>query len=109
LQAETEKIRREEMFQKNQYIFSETLGVCHVDAITQLSAGREAPVAYYVLTPVFAKEGTSYIPVEDHQVVLRDMFSEEEARAMEADPNIDLEKNPLLKDAIDFVLHERRN
>jgi hypothetical protein len=47
--------------------------------------------------------------VEDHQVVLRDMFSEEEARAMEADPNIDLEKNPLLKDAIDFVLHERRN
>jgi hypothetical protein len=42
-------------------------------------------------------------------VVLRDLFSEEEARAMEADPNIDLEKNPLLKDAIQFVLHDRRN
>jgi hypothetical protein len=80
-----------------------------VDNITQLAAGRENPVAYYVLTPVFAKEKTSYIPVEDHQVVLRELFSEEEARAMEADPNIDLEKNPLLKDAIHFVLHDRRN
>ena len=97
------------MFQKNQYIYSETLGVCHVDDITQLSAGRENPVAYYVLTPVFAKEGTSYIPVEDHQVALYDMFTEEEARAMEADPNLNLDKNPMLKDAIDFVLRNRRN
>lgn len=97
------------MFQKNQYIYSETLGVCHVDNIAQLSAGRMNPVAYYVLTPVFAKEGTSYIPVENHQVALREMFTEEEARAMEEDPELDLEKNPLLKDAIDFVLHDRRN
>jgi hypothetical protein len=97
------------MFQKNQYIYSETLGVCHVDNITQLSAGRGEPVAYYVLTPVFAKEGTSYIPVEGHQVALREMFSEEEARAIEADPGTDLEKNPLLRDAINFVLHDRRN
>ena len=61
------------------------------------------------LTPVFAKAGTSYIPVEDHQVALYDMFTEEEARAMEADPNLNLEKNPKLKDAIDFVLHNRRS
>lgn len=97
------------MFQKNQYIYSETLGVCHVDNITQLSAGRENPVAYYVLSPVFAKEGTSYIPVEGHQVALREMFTEDEARAMEEDPNLDLDKNPMLKDAIDFVLRDRRN
>lgn len=97
------------MFQKKQYIYSETLGVCLVENIVHLTAGKEDPVAYYLLRPVFAKAEASYIPVENHQVVLREMFSEEEARAMEEDPGLDLSKQPLLKDAIDFVLHDRRN
>lgn len=96
------------MFQKKQYIYSETLGVCQVENITQLSAGKGPQVAYYVLRPVFDKTEVSYIPVENHQVVLRELFTEEEARAIEEDPDINLADNERLKAAIDFVLHNRR-
>lgn len=97
------------MFQKKQYIYSETLGVCQVENITQLSAGRGEPLSYYVLRPVFDKTEVSYIPVEHHQVVLRELFTEEEARAIEADPDADLANNDKLRTAIDFVLRNRRN
>jgi hypothetical protein len=96
------------MFQKKQYIYSETLGVCQVENITQLSTGKHEQIPYYVLRPIFAKEEVSYIPVEHHQMVLRELFSEEEARTMEEDPQLDLQKNVNLKNAIDFVLHHRR-
>ena len=96
------------MFQKKQYIYSETLGVCLVENITQLSV-QKGQAAYYVLRPVFAKEEVSYIPVENHQMALRELFTEEEAKKMEQDPDIDLEKDQKLKDAVDLVLHARRN
>ncbi len=96
------------MFQKKQYIYSETLGVCLVENITQLSTGRDGQISYYVLRPVFAKEEVSYIPVEHHQMALRELFTEEEARRLEQDPTIDLAKDQRLKDAVDFVLHDRR-
>ena len=96
------------MFQKKQYIYSETLGVCLVENITQLTT-QNVQASYYVLRPVFAKEEVSYIPVENHQVVLRELFTEEEANRIEQDPEIDLEKDQKLKDAVDFVLHGRRN
>ena len=67
------------MFQKKQIIYSETLGVCVVDNIVSLAASkREKAVPYYVLKPVF-EDKVSYIPVEHHRVVLRDMFTREEA------------------------------
>lgn len=97
------------MFQKKQYIYSETLGVCQVENITNLNVSKSGQAAYYVLRPVFAKQEVSYIPVENHQVVLRDLFTEEEAKAIEEDPSVDLAKNENLKDAIDFVLHGKRN
>lgn len=93
------------MFQKKEYIYSETLGVCQVENITNLTAGRSQQIAYYVLRPIFAKEEVSYIPVENHEVHLRSLFSREEAQAILEDSNIDLEKDSNLKDAIDFVLH----
>lgn len=94
------------MFQKKQYIYSETLGVCKVENIVQLPAGRAENVPYYVLRPEFEKEKVSYIPVEDHQVVLRELFSEEEALKLEQDPR--LEQDIKLKEAVDFVLQRRR-
>ena len=70
------------MFQKKQIIYSETLGVCVVDNIVSLAASkREKAVPYYVLKPVF-EDKVSYIPVEHHRVVLRDMFTREEALSL---------------------------
>ncbi|MBU5232201.1 MULTISPECIES: CarD-like/TRCF domain protein [Agathobacter] len=90
------------MFQKKQIIYSETLGVCVVDNIVSLAASkREKPVPYYVLKPVF-EDKVSYIPVEHHQVVLRDMFTIKEA--LELKETEQYEKDKHLKQAVDYVL-----
>lgn len=58
------------MFEKKEYIYSETLGVCRVDDVTKLSLNRGLPMTYYVLRSVSNKDKVSYIPVEHHQVQL---------------------------------------
>lgn len=91
------------MFEKKQIIYSETMGVCQVDNIVSLSATRgEAGVPYYVLRSVADKAKVSYIPVDHHQVVLRELFTKEEAQAMLGTE--ELKKNELLKAAVDYVL-----
>lgn len=92
------------MFQKKQYIYSETQGACIVDNIVQLPAGKGETVPYYVLKSVFDASKVSYIPVKNHQVVLRELFSREEALAMKNDPK--LEKDEKLKAAVAFVLQK---
>ncbi|MCH5333155.1 MAG: CarD family transcriptional regulator [Agathobacter sp.] len=93
------------MFEKKQVIYSETQGVCAVENIVRLSAVKGEPgVLYYVLRPVFDKDKVSYIPVDNHQVALRELFSEEEARELEKD-NEALEKDERLKEAVNYVLH----
>ena len=69
------------MFQKKQKIYSETQGVCIVENIVQLPAGKGETLPYYVLKSVL-DEKTSYIPVNNHQVSLRELFTEEEAREL---------------------------
>ena len=90
------------MFQKKQKIYSETQGVCIVDNIVQLPAGKGETLPYYVLKSVFDASKVSYIPVNNHQVNLRELFTEEEARELLNKP--ELEKNELLKAAVDYVL-----
>lgn len=90
------------MFQKKQKIYSETQGVCIVDNIVQLPAGKGETLSYYVLKSVFDTAKVSYIPVNNHQVCLRELFTEEEARELLKTPEI--EKNELLKAAVDYVL-----
>lgn len=91
------------MFQKKDIIYSEALGVCQVENIVQLSVSKDAPsVAYYVLKPMFSKEKASYIPVENHQVVLREMFSEDEAKELKASEAYKKDSN--IKSAVDYVL-----
>ena len=91
------------MFEKKQIIYSESQGVCRVDNIVSLSATRGEPgVPYYVLRSVFDTTKVPYIPVDNHQVVLRELFTEEEARALECSE--ELAKNERLKEAVDYVL-----
>ena len=92
------------MFQKKQTIYSETQGVCIVENIVQLPAGKGKTLPYYVLKSIM-DEKTSYIPVNNHQVILRELFSEEEARGLLQDP--ELEKNQQLKAAVEYVLHSK--
>ena len=68
------------MFNKNDVIYSEGIGVCKVSDIVNLSVNKQKPVQYYLLTSVFDKKKTSYIPVSGHQVVLRHLIAAEEAK-----------------------------
>lgn len=92
------------MFQKKQMIYSETQGVCQVENIIQLSTknNRDNSILYYVLRSVFDKDNTAYIPVEHHQVQLRELFTEEEARAILQDPKT--EADGKLRAAAEYVL-----
>ena len=93
------------MFQKKQIIYSETQGVCVVDNIVHLSANKQDPgVPYYVLKSVFDANKVSYIPVENHRVELRDIFSKEEAEGLKETE--EARKNENLKRAIAYVLEE---
>jgi hypothetical protein len=91
------------MFEKKQIIYSETQGVCQVDNIVSLSATRgEKGVPYYVLRSVFDRSRVSYIPVDNHQVMLRELFTREEAQALEGTDA--LEEDEKLKQAVKYVL-----
>lgn len=91
------------MFQKKQIIYSETQGVCQVENIVQLSAkNTKTSIPYYVLKSVFHKDKVAYIPVENHQVELRELFTIEEAEELQKDPKT--KENEHLKAAVDYVL-----
>ena len=92
------------MFKKKQKIYSETQGVCIVENIVQLPAGKGETLSYYVLKSI-SDEKTSYIPVKNHQVSLRELFTEEEARELLKSP--ELEKKEQLKAAVAYVLQSK--
>lgn len=92
------------MFEKKQYIYSDTMGVCKVADIVKLSAKKEAGegVYYYHLKSVSGKVQDAYIPVEHHEVLLRELISADEAGSFSKE---ELEKMPKLKqEEIAFVL-----
>lgn len=70
------------MFQKKDYIYSESMGVCLVADVTNLAPKKGTAVSYYVLKSVYQKDKTAYIPVENHTVELRELITEEQAREL---------------------------
>ena len=92
------------MFQKKQIIYSETIGVCQVDNIIQLSAKKGEGVPYYVLKSVMDSSKIAYIPVDNHQVVLRELFTREEAENLK--DTLQYRKDEKLKEAVEYVLKE---
>ena len=93
------------MFEKKEIIFSEAMGVCQVAELTKLSAKSGEQVLYYGLRSISDKKKVSYIPVNNHQVNLRELFTEEEARELLQNP--ELEKNEQLKAAVEYVLQSK--
>lgn len=84
------------MYGKNEVIYSDGIGVCRVSDIVYLSVNKKPPIQYYLLSSVFDKSKTSYIPVNGHQVVLRELISAEEAGKREKLENLtELEKKEI--------------
>lgn len=96
------------MFEKKQFIFNETMGVCKVADIVKLSSkkGADDAIEYYHLKPVFDKSKDAYIPVENHQVVMRELISAEDAAKLTEDEVKKL--NKMQQDEIDFVLKKQK-
>lgn len=97
------------MFEKKEYIYSETMGVCKVADIVKLSPNNRfgEPVWYYQLKSAFDKSKVAYIPVENHQVSLRPLLTKEEAEGILAE---DMEKlDEKRKGEIRFVLDNMGN
>ena len=84
------------MYGKNKVIYSESIGVCRVSDIVNLSVNKKPPMQYYLLSSVFDKSKISYIPTNGHQVVLRELISAEEASDKEKMENLtELEKKEI--------------
>ncbi len=66
------------MFNKKQMIHSETLGICRVEDIVNLTSKTGDVTRYYMLR---AADGgkVAYIPVENHEVKLRELTEEEKS------------------------------
>lgn len=97
------------MFEKKEYIYSETMGVCVVADIVKLSPNNRLsePVWYYQLKSAFDKSKVAYIPVENHQVSLRPLLTGEEAEKIPAE---ELEKlDEKRREEVRFVLENPKN
>ena len=87
-------------FEKNEVIYSESIGVCSVTDIVNLLTNNQVRLKYYVLTPICSKSSPSYIPVYDHQVHLRHLITIEEAKVKEKQDRL----GELEKQEIEYVL-----
>jgi hypothetical protein len=91
------------LFEKKDIIFSETLGVCKVHEVTKLAAKNGEPIPYYGLRSVFDNKKVSYIPIEKHKVLLRELISVEEARRLK-DNSAPEDLSELQRQEIEYVL-----
>ena len=76
----TAEERANGVYSKKDIIFSSTMGLCIVSDVTKLSADKNTPpVPYYVLKSFYDKTHVAYIPVENHEVELRDVMDADAA------------------------------
>lgn len=68
------------MFEKKDCVVTSALGVCVVADVPKLAVGKEQQMQYYLLRALQDKNKKSYIPVENHQTVIRFPMEAEEAR-----------------------------
>ena len=79
------ELKQQAKYQKKDILFSEVLGVCRVDELTRLSTQGGDTILYYGLRSIADQTKVSYVPVENHSVLLRDLVSVEEAKALLAE------------------------
>ncbi len=95
----------ERILKKNEIIFSDTLGVCQVTEVSNLTTKKGDNLLYYRLQSIYNKDKFSYIPAHGHQMKLRDVISVDDAQDIKAKEYF--EKLSLLeKQEIEYVLNE---
>ncbi len=75
------ELKLQAKFQKKDILFSEVLGVCRVDELTRLSTQAGEMILYYGLRSIADQTKVSYVPVENHSVLLRELITVEQAKA----------------------------
>ena len=83
--------KQQAKYQKKDILFSGVLGVCKVDEVTRLSTQGGENILYYGLRSIADQTKVSYVPVDNHSVLLRDLVTVEEAKKV-------LERAQLQKD-----------
>ena len=97
---------QERIRKKNEIVFSDTLGVCQVAEVSNLTTKKGDSLLYYRLQSVFNKDKFSYIPANGHQMKLRDLISIEEADVIKTAE--DFTKLPdINRQEIEYVLSDK--
>lgn len=69
------------MFEKNQYVYHETGGICKIDDLRHAPLdGMPKDRLYYVLSPMQDQNSKIYVPVDSKGVFLRAVMGGEEAK-----------------------------
>ena len=75
------------MFQKKDYVYVDNIGVCKVEEITNLVQKDGNSVMYYGLRSQQHTQTTAYYPIENHEVIIRNLIGLDEAEAIIKDYN----------------------
>lgn len=91
------------MFEKKTYIYDEEMGVCFIEDIARLATKNKQELGYYVLRSVYRKDKVAYIPVENHEVQLRELITKEEAEKRRKEWNMASKEQEEVSEPGDFA------
>ena len=97
-------MEKERILKKNEIIFSDTLGVCQVAEVSNLTTKKGDSLLYYRLQSVFNKDKFSYIPAHGHQMKLREIISVDDAEKMQLNEDF-LRLSAIRQQEIEYVLN----
>ncbi len=100
-------MEQERLLKKNELIFSDTLGVCQVTDISNLTTQKRDCLLYYRLQSIFNKDKFSYIPAHGHQMKLRDIISVDYAEKMKSSEKF-LKLPKIEQQEIEYVLSNQK-
>jgi len=98
-------MKQEKTLKKNEIVFSDTLGVCQVTEVSNLTTKKGDNLLYYRLQSVFNKDKFSYIPAHGHQMKLRDIISVDDAERMKSGEDFS-KLSAIEQQEIEYVLNE---
>ena len=71
------------MFQKNDYVFYESEGICRVNDILRSPLdGMPEDKDYYLLRPIYSKNAILYVPVDSDKIYMRPILDRKEAEEL---------------------------